>query len=133
MIQFQYAFAKERLKGGDLKMKRVLALAMIFTIGFCALQATAEAKLVTGKVESVDVTGKTISINAADPATGTESKATVSVDDAATYTGVTSLDQIKAGDDIWVEAEEDVATGGWKTNSVNVTPAAPVAPEEVSQ
>ena len=113
-------------------MKKALTVISILFVGFVAFQGTASAKLVLGKVESVDATAKTLSVNTPDATTGTEKKVSISIPETATFSGVSSLDQIKSGDEVWVEAEEDAATGGWKATSVQVTtevkPAAPAAP-----
>ena len=113
-------------------MKKGISLILVLLVGFFMLQGTADAKLVSGKVDSVDVAAKTITISSTDSATGAESKNTVSISDSATYTGVASLDQVQVGDEVWVEAEEDAATGTWKTNAVDVTPATPAAASDTS-
>ena len=109
-------------------MKRTLTLISILLVAFVVFQGTADAKVVLGKVDSIDATAKTLSVSTTDPATGAEEKVSISVPSTATFSGVTSLDELKAGDAVEVEAEQDVTTSGWNATSVKTTPAAAPAP-----
>ena len=97
-------------------MKRVqmFVLALLFTV--FAVQASALAKMVSGTVDAVDAEGKKLTIATTDAA-GAASKAEVWVKEDAAYTGVAALNELKAGDAISVEAEQD-EQGNWKASNI---------------
>lgn len=106
----------------------ILAVAILF-------QGTAYAKLVSGKVAGVDAAANSISIKSTD-ATGASQDVKISVNPETKYNGVASLAELKEGTEVWVDAEQDAATGSWKATSVKVggpeaaaAPAAPAAPK----
>ena len=105
---------------------------LILLVAFVFLQGTAEAKTVLGKVSTVDAIAKTLSVSNADPVTGVEEIVSVQVADTATFSGVSSLDQIQAGDEVQIEAEEEAVTGNLKATSIQVVkaPVVPAAPAE---
>src|SRR3989338_4885900 len=85
---------------------------------FVLSQGTAYAKLVGGKVVSTDVAASTVTISQTNPETGAEENVAVGVKDTTTYSGADSLASLAAGDEVWVDAEEDAATQGLTATSV---------------
>ena len=96
-------------------MKRIqmLVLALLVTVAF---QASALAKMVAGTVAEIDATAKKVTISTTDAA-GAESKAEVWVKDDAALNGIAALNELKAGDQISVEADQD-EQGNWKASTV---------------
>ena len=91
-------------------------------VAFLVFQGSASAKMVSGKLLGVDTTAKSLSLNTIDPATGSEKKVDVMVSGSTTYSGmgIKAIEDLKAGQEVWVDAEEDIATGNWKATSVKV-------------
>ena len=107
-------------------MKNLLVIAiLVVALAFCQ---AAYAEAVGGKVVSVDPVASSITISKTDAATGASSDAVVSVSASTTYSGVTGLGELMAGDDVMIEASQDPATQGWTATSVEkVVAPAPVA------
>ena len=109
-------------------MKKILMLSVILLAAAVVFQGTAFAGLVHGTVASIDSAAKSVSVNRTNPATGATEKVDIAIGAETTFSGVASMDELKAGDDIWVDAQQDAATGGWKAASVKVSGAnAPAA------
>ncbi len=105
---------------------------------FVVFQGTASAKTVSGKIAGVDAAANKLSISTTDPASGSESKVDISVSATTAYSGAAALADLKAGQEVSVEASEDAA-GGWSATSVKVAKApseaaaaAPAAKEPVT-
>ena len=121
-------------------MKKMQLAIAILVVSFALHQGSVYAKLVGGKVVSADAAASSITISQINPETGAEENVVVSVKDTTTYSGVDSLASLKAGDEVWADAEEDAATKAWTASSVQrieliapVAPEAPAAPAEVPQ
>ena len=113
-------------------MKRMNLVISILLATFVLYQGAAYAKLVGGKVVSTDATAKSLTISRINLATGAEENVVVGVTDTTTYSGVASLADLKAGEEVWVDATEDATTKAWTASSVQVlkaeAPAVPAAP-----
>ena len=83
------------------RVHSVLILAVLFFI----FQQSAFAQLVNGKVVSVDAGGNKVTLSTMNGATGAEERAEVSVGPQTQFVGVGDLQALKAGDEIWVDAE----------------------------
>ena len=109
-------------------MKKNQVIIAVLAVAFVAFASNAFAKEVKGKVVSVDAATKAVKLTEE----GSTTEVTVKAGDATQYTGVASLDELKAGADVTVEAEQDAATGDWKASSIKTVeaaaPAAPAAP-----
>ena len=105
-------------------MKKAFGLFVVL-MTLVAFQGIASAKTVSGKVAGIDAAAGTLSVNVADPATGSEEKADIAVNAATAYTGIAALADLKEGQEVAVEASEDTATGGWVATSVSIPAAAP--------
>ena len=79
----------------------------IFIGMFLIVTSLAQAKMISGQVSGVDSGTRKVSVSTVDPATGQSSTSDIWLNPDATYSGVASLDEIKSGDQIWMEAEED--------------------------
>ena len=86
----------------------LLAVAMIY-------QGAAMADTVTGKVASVDSVAGTVTV------TGAEGQ------DSVISATAEVLGDVKAGDEVSVEATQDAATGKWTASSVTKAAVAPAA------
>lgn len=104
-------------------MKKILGILLVMSVMFTGV---AFAESVSGKVAAVDTAANTIEVAKTDAATGAVENVKISVDTATTYTGVAGVAEIKAGDEVKVEAVKDEAAGSLKASSVDVI-AAPVA------
>ena len=93
----------------------LLAVAVLFS-------GVAFADAVAGKVNAVDSAASTIEIAKTD-ATGASENVKIAFDAATTFTGVAAAAELKAGDDVKIEASKDEATGSWKAASVEVVKA----------
>ena len=109
-------------------MKKGQILAVVILTAAVVLSRIAFADTVSGKVASVDSAANTLTVSQADPATGAEQQVTVSVKAETAFEGVKSLADLKAGEEVMVEASQDAATGSWNATSVKASaPAAPAA------
>lgn len=95
-----------------------MAVAVLFS-------GVAFADAVSGKVNAVDATTSTIEVSQpADAVTGVAVESVkVAYDAATTFTGIAAAAELKAGDDVKIEASKDEATGSWKAASVEVVKA----------
>ena len=98
-------------------MKRVQMFVLAMLVTAFAFQASALAKMVSGKIDGMDAEMKKLTISITDAVTGAESKADVWVNEGASYSGVAALNELKKGDMIAVEAEQD-EKGNWKASTV---------------
>jgi hypothetical protein len=75
------------------------------------------AKLTNGKVSAVDTQTRKLTVHSEDVATGRPVELEIWVNEDAAFTGTESLASLKAGDAVWVEAEQD-PEGNWKASKV---------------
>ena len=105
-------------------MKKAYLLLAILLVTFVAFQGAAFAESVQGKISSINLDAKTLTVSQIDAATSAEKTSDIWVKDQTTFSGAQSLADLKAGDQVTVEAEADAATGNWVATSVTVAPAA---------
>lgn len=112
-------------------MKKLVIALMFATL---VLQGVANAKLVGGKVVSIDAAASTVTISQTNPETGVNENVTVWANDKTAYAGVDSLSGLSADEEVWVDAEEDAATKNWVATSVQrlEAVAAPAATTETA-
>lgn len=96
-----------------------LSMSLLAVALIAGLQAWAFAAEVRGTVASVDGAAGQLVVQVTDAAGAVDEKA-ISVDAATQFTGVASVEELEAGDEVAVMAEEDAAAGGWKATSVEV-------------
>ena len=96
---------------------------------FVVFQGAAYAKMVSGKVVSADALANTLTLSEKNALTGADENVVLSVKETTTYSGAMGLADLKAGEEVSVEAEEDAATKSWVATSVKTEApaAAPVA------
>lgn len=80
-------------------------IAVLLLILCCA--GTAHAKMISGKVVSTDPSTRKVTLSVMEVISGKTSKVDVWVDAQAGFEGISSLNDLKAGDSCWVEAETD--------------------------
>ena len=97
-------------------MKRISLFVLAVAASAVMFLGTGFAKEVSGKVASVDAAGNKLTISIADAAGATSDK-DVWVNADATFAGVAALNELKAGDQVSVEAEEEA--GNWKASKVS--------------
>ena len=102
-------------------------IAMLLLVGLVVFQSTGFAKLVSGKLEAVDAAANSISITSKDPATGAEEKVEIKVKPETVFTGATNLAELKAGEEVWVEANQNAETQAWEATSVKTAGASAAA------
>ena len=100
-------------------MKRMQVVMLILLATFMLVQGVAYAKTVEGKVVSTDVAANSLTVSKTDAVTGASEDVVISVTDTTTYSGAASLIELKAGDQVSVEAEQDAVTSKWNASSVN--------------
>lgn len=106
----------------EIFMKKYFIVA--FTFSLLTLGAGASfAEWFDGEVQKIDAKARTITISEIDPITETEEKEEILVTDATLFTGVKSLTDIRANDNVTVEAQYDELTDVWKAVSVEVPEA----------
>ncbi len=106
-------------------MKKIQFLGLALLVSLVSFQAVASAKTVSGKVATIDAASNKVSVSYTDPSTSKEEKAEISVKPETTYSGVASLGELKEGQEVSVDAEEDAATGGWSAISIKAAEAQP--------
>ena len=95
---------------------------------FVLFQGAAYAKTVSGQVVSTDTTANSLTVSHANAETGTDENVVLWVKDTTTFSGAASLAELKTGDAVSVDAEEDAATQNWIATSVTLSqPSAPAA------
>lgn len=111
-------------------MKKIELAITALVAALVLYQGTAFAQLISGKVASTDATAKSITISQTNAETGTNEDVTVWVKDETAYTGVDSLAELMAGDEVLVETEEDAATKNWMATSVQRLSGTEALPSE---
>ena len=99
-------------------MKNQLLSYLVLAVALTLFQGVANAKVVSGKITGIDATANKLSISYTDLATSKEEQVEIAVKPETTYSGVASLGDLKEGQEVSVEAEEDAATGGWSATSI---------------
>ena len=99
-------------------MKRISLFVLAVAASAVMFLGTGFAKEVSGTVASIDgATGKlTLSVAGAN---GAEAKQDVWINADATYAGVKALNELKEGDKVSVEAEEEATSGNWKASKIS--------------
>lgn len=105
-------------------MKKNMKLFGMFMAIAVLASGVAFADAVSGKVNAVDSAASTIEIAKIDATTGASENVQIAYDAATTFTGVAAPADLKAGDEVKIEASQDAATGSWKAASVEVVAAA---------
>ena len=110
-------------------MKKMQLAMAILLATFVLYQGAAYAKMVSGKVVSADAIANTLTLSEKNALTGADENVVISVNGTTAYSGVLGLADLKADDEVSVEAEEDAATKSWVATSVKTEApaAAPVA------
>ena len=87
---------------------------------------SADARLINGKIVAVDASANTMTLDHLDPVTGAEKQMIFKVQPDAKFSGVKSLADLKAGQQVWVDAKQDEASKSWEAVSVIITGVQPV-------
>ena len=93
---------------------RILGLVLTTALLLCG---SAAAKMVNGKVSSIDLQTKRLTLQTTDAVTGQASESEMWIHDEAAFRGAASLADLKPGDTVWVEADED-PEGNWEARQV---------------
>ena len=110
-------------------MKKLAVIFPVLMLAFVVMQGTASAKSISGKIANIDAAANSLSVSQSNPATGAEENLNFSVSADTTFAGVKALAELKAGDQVSVDAEQDAATGSWKATSISTEAAAPAKTE----
>lgn len=95
-------------------MKKMLTMVLVAA---CMFSGVALAALVEGEVVSVDAAQNKLILKTMDDQ-GAASESSVVTDASTKLTGVASLAELAAGDEVWAEAEQDATTKDWKASSI---------------
>lgn len=88
----------------------------IAVFGFIAMQGVASAETISGKITQVNPQDNSFRLSRTDQAAGDELK--IGIEDNTQFSGVQSLDELSIGDDVQVEADQNVLTRAWKASAV---------------
>ncbi len=100
-------------------MKKAIMLSFVLAIA-CVFAGAAMAETVKGSVSKVDKAGKKIEVSKTNATTGAAEVVLIDVNDATGYTGVTTIDEVKEGNKVTIEAVTDATGKGWTAKSVAV-------------
>ncbi len=102
-----------------MKNKILLGLAalLLLPLNVCS------AEWFDGEVGKVDLKARTVTISEVDPITDAEETNEIIIGDATTFSGVKSLEELKSGDDVTIEAKYDEPTDSWQALSVEMAEA----------
>lgn len=104
--------------------KGVIPVKKIFIAVFAALlalQGAAYAENITGKVVSVNAGEKSIAIERAGADAAQPETLNISVAPETKFVGVASLEELKGGEAVSIEAEKDAASGRYSATSVSAS------------
>ena len=96
-------------------MKRIALFVLAVSASAVMFLGTGFAKEVSGKVASIDAATSKLTISVAG-VNGAEESKDIWVKSDASFSGVAALNELKAGDKVSVEAEEEA--GNWKASKV---------------
>lgn len=104
------------------KMRQLSTLAAFFVVGTVIALSTAYAEIITveSKITEIDTSSlsKSIGIYHLDSQTGKTEEIKVEVSDSTLFGDVESLQGLKVGDEIIVEADYNAFTHDWKAQSI---------------
>lgn len=98
-------------------IKNILRILLSGIFVFTFFSSVGSAALFSGKVSSVDSDTKMLTLEVTNVKTGEISLTEMWVNEDAAFDGFPSLDDVKKGDSVWVEAEQD-SEGNWKAGKV---------------
>lgn len=103
-------------------MKHFKILSILFA-AILFFPVVLHAEWFDGEVRKVDSKAGTITISEIDPITETEEIEEFVVGNTTIFSGVKSLEEIQAEDDIAIEAQYDEPTDSWKAVSIEIPEA----------
>ena len=98
-------------------MKRIALFVLAVSASAVMFLGTGFAKEVSGKVAAIDAAAGKLTISMTDAA-GAASSQDIWVKSDASFSGIAALNELKAGDKVSVEAEEEAGTGNWKASKI---------------
>lgn len=101
-------------------MKKGLLMLSLFAAVTMLFAGVASAEMFSGKVQSTDPAAKSLEVSRTNPATGAEENLSIMVQDNTTFSGVSSLSDLKQGQEVWVTAEKDDA-GSWMAGAIEIS------------
>lgn len=99
-------------------MKRVSMWAAMLMAVLVLGQGAAMADTIQGKVVEVNASANSITISRSNPATGSEEQINIATKAETAWAGIKSLSELKAGDEVTVEAMQDATSGSWEAESI---------------
>ncbi len=97
-------------------MKRDVVFLLV-AAGFLFFARPVFAKMVNGKVVSVDAATRKLTLNVTDAVSGKDTSTDLWLDADAALTGITAVSDLKAGDGVWVETDQD-SEGNWRIHKM---------------
>lgn len=98
-------------------MKKMSILALS-AAGMMLMSGAAFAEMISGKITSIDPTEKSFKLQRLDSASGKTQELEIKVEDQTRYDGIQSLVDLQVGDEIQVEADQNILTRAWKARSI---------------
>jgi len=103
-------------------MKKIILLTMVVTLFALPLRA-AFAEWFDGEVQKIDLKEQEITVSEVDPITEAEEAEVIAVVPGTTFSGVKNLKEVRAGDEVSIEAKYDEPSDSWQAVSVEVSGA----------
>lgn len=97
-------------------MEKTVKIVAVLVSVLLLSQGAGLAKLVNGKV--VSVSGDSFELKRVNPVTGEDETVKIATSQNTFYTGISSLNELKANDQVWADTMPDAAPGTWKAVSV---------------
>ena len=98
-------------------MRSVSILVLGWMAVFCAYTGSLQAKMVSGEISEINMAAGKLTVVTTDSATGNKQNSDVWIQEGTDLLGM-ALNEFRKGDEVWIEGEEDIPTGGWKAFKV---------------
>ena len=107
-------------------MFRMLTLMAVLTAGMFIWSGIGSAETVQGRIVEIDPNQKSLTLNRMDSATGQPEQVELAIDNETLFQGgVDSLNALKVGDEVSIDADQNFVTRQWTANSIQKGSLAP--------
>ncbi|MBI4358554.1 MAG: hypothetical protein HY584_04575 [Candidatus Omnitrophica bacterium] len=101
-------------------MRNYKLIIVMLILGLTLLQGTAMAEMIQGTIASLDLAASMLTITRISPSTGAEESLEVALSPEVTLKGLGSLEELKTGDEVTVEASQD-ESGKFQATAIEVS------------
>lgn len=92
--------------------RQILGLGVLMAVVLC-FEGTAHAEILEGRVISVDSSANTVRVST------TQGDVVVAIPPAARLQGVSGINDLKSGDNISFDANQDIGAGSWVASTLS--------------